>query len=72
MSFFDAIPPTIVTLGSFFLLILKYNVKNDFIENDTIIANYDNLKIMLNDEKHAFGHGYCLAMALQEYDNLDK
>jgi hypothetical protein len=29
MSFFDAIPPTIVTLGSFLLLVLNCNIKND-------------------------------------------
>jgi hypothetical protein len=44
----------------------KYNVANDFIENSTILATKENLDIMLNDTKHAFGHGYCLAIALQQ------
>ena len=43
----------------------KYHVGDDFIENDTILATEQNLKIMLNDPKHPFGHGYCLAWALQ-------
>ena len=42
----------------------KYDVSDDFIENRTILATEDNLNIMLNDTKHPFGHGYCLAMAL--------
>ncbi len=48
----------------------KYHVKDDFIEDNTILATKENLKIMLNDVKHAFGHGYCLAMALLDI-NLD-
>jgi hypothetical protein len=38
---------------------------NNFIENGTIDAR-DNqvLNILLNDPKHPFGHGYCLAMAI--------
>jgi len=42
----------------------KYGVEDDFIEKSTILATERNLNIMLNDEKHAFGHGYCLAYAL--------
>ncbi len=42
----------------------KYNVRNDFIVNDTILITEENLNIMVNDEKHPFGHGYCLAAAL--------
>jgi hypothetical protein len=42
----------------------KYNVTNDFIEKDTLLATKQNLDIMLNDTKHPFGHGYCLALAL--------
>ena len=42
----------------------KYGVGCDFIENNTMIASKDNLEIMLNDTKHAFGHGYCLAACL--------
>lgn len=42
----------------------KYGVEDDFIENDTIQATKRNMEIMLNDTKHPFGHGYCLAIAL--------
>ena len=42
----------------------KYGVGNDFIQNDTMLITKDNIEIMLNDTKHPFGHGYCLAMAL--------
>jgi len=43
-----------------------YSVSDDFIEDGTIIASEKNLRIMLNDPKHAFGHGYCLAWCLNE------
>lgn len=42
----------------------RYAVKDDFIKNQSIECTVENMKIMLNDEKHAFGHGYCLAMEL--------
>lgn len=42
----------------------KYGVDDTFIEQDTMLATEDNLKIMLEDPKHPFGHGYCLAAAL--------
>jgi hypothetical protein len=42
----------------------KYGVGNDFIENDSIEATEQNLGILLNDPKHPFGHGYCLAWTL--------
>lgn len=44
----------------------KYGVDSTFIENDTMLATEENLTIMMSDEKHAFGHGYCLAIALME------
>lgn len=44
----------------------KYGVESDFIENGTMLATEANLNIMLNDPKHPFGHGYCLAWALLE------
>lgn len=47
----------------------KYNVSNNFIENNTILVNKENMDIMLNDEKFPFGHGYCLGLALQEEIN---
>lgn len=46
----------------------KYNVPDDFIENETILCTRPNLDILLNDPKHPFGHGYCLAWALLDYD----
>lgn len=46
----------------------KYNVKDNFIENDTILVNKKNMNIMLNDEKHSFGHGYCLAITLLDIE----
>jgi len=42
----------------------KYNVSDDFIQRDTMLATENNLNIMLNDPKHPFGHGYCLAWAM--------
>ena len=42
----------------------KYKVSDDFIVNNTIEVNSKNMDIILNDTRHAFGHGYCLAMAL--------
>jgi hypothetical protein len=42
----------------------RYNVPANFIENNTIEVNQHSMRILLNDAKHPFGHGYCLAMAL--------
>lgn len=42
----------------------RYGVDKTFIENNTVLINKDNIKLLLNDPKHNFGHGYCLAMAL--------
>jgi hypothetical protein len=47
----------------------EYGVDDDFIENGTMLAIDENLMIMLNDPKHPFGHGYCLAMALLDLDD---
>lgn len=49
----------------------KYHVELRFIENNIMLATKNNLKIMLNDTKHPFGHGYCLAMALQDISVKD-
>jgi len=50
----------------------KYNVSNNFIENDTILINKENMTIMLNDTKHPYGHGYCLATTLLDLNlNLE-
>lgn len=46
----------------------KYSVTRDFIDNETMLVTEQNLDIMLNDEKHCYGHGYCLAAAL--YSNF--
>lgn len=44
----------------------NYNVNDDFIQQGTMLATWENLKIMLDDAKHPFGHGYCLAWCLLE------
>ena len=49
----------------------KYGVEDNFIEGDTILATPANLKLLLNDPKHPFGHGYVLAAALLEIDLLE-
>jgi hypothetical protein len=46
----------------------KYGVQDNFIEGKTMVANRENLTLMLNDPKHAFGHGYCLSSALLDID----
>jgi hypothetical protein len=45
-----------------------YHVDEHFIENHSMPVNLDNIKIMMHDTKHPFGHGYCLAAALLEID----
>lgn len=47
----------------------KYSVKDTFIDRSTVYVSPENMKIMLNDTKHPFGHGYCLAIALLEQDS---
>lgn len=42
----------------------QYHVNDYFIQQDTMLINQDHLDIVLNDVKHAFGHGYCLAACL--------
>jgi hypothetical protein len=42
----------------------KYGVPINFFEGGTVAVNVDNMKILLNDPKHPFGHGYCLAMEI--------
>ena len=42
----------------------KYDIDDDFIVQNTMIANEENLEIMLNDTKNPYGHSYCLAGAL--------
>ena len=43
-----------------------YNVDENWIRKDTIEISDNSLSIMLNDSKHPFGHGYCLAWAIRE------
>lgn len=42
-----------------------YGVPENWIEHHSIECSKVNMEIMLNDPKHAFGHGYCLALAIQ-------
>ena len=42
----------------------KYNVNDKFIEQDTVLVTADNMNLLIHDNKHSFGHGYCLAGAL--------
>lgn len=49
----------------------KYDVSHRFIKDNCIRCNRKNLNIMLNDLKHPFGHGYCLAAAIQDINLLD-
>jgi hypothetical protein len=46
-----------------------YNIDNNFIENHTIEVTPDNMDIMLHDRKHSFGHGYCLGLALLNWEH---
>lgn len=44
----------------------SFGVEDDFIEDNTIVVNERNMDIMLRSERHAFGHGYALALALTD------
>ncbi len=44
----------------------KYGVGNHFIVKNTVLVTSENMEILLNDETHPFGHGYCLGLALLE------
>lgn len=48
----------------------NHKVEKSFIQDSTMLATKESLKIMLNDPKHPFGHGYCLALSLLEFDDL--
>jgi hypothetical protein len=43
---------------------LEYGVKDDFIINNTILVTKENMEIMRNDLKFAYGHGYCVAITI--------
>jgi hypothetical protein len=49
----------------------KYGVPPTFIEDRSTRINKGSLKIFLNDTRHSFGHGFCLAAALLEIDVED-
>jgi hypothetical protein len=42
----------------------NYGVDDDFIENNTMLVTKENLRIMRNDPKFAYGHGYVLSSLL--------
>ncbi len=42
----------------------EYGVDDSFIEHDSVLVTPEHMHLLLNDTKHNFGHGYCLAMAL--------
>lgn len=47
----------------------KYGVGDDFIDEDgTMEATLENFQILLGDERHPFGHGFCLAAALLDIE----
>lgn len=46
----------------------KYGVSDDFIVDNTVEVNEENMRILLNDPKHNFGHGFCLGLALLGID----
>ena len=48
----------------------KYGVSSDFIKHDTMLVNDMNINVMLNDDKHPFGHSLALSWCL--YQDLYK
>ena len=46
----------------------EYGVANDFIEDHTMLVTEQNITTMALDQKHPFGHGFCLGMALLDMD----
>lgn len=49
--------------------IRKYEVGEDFISKKSVEINEENARILLNDTKHPFGYGYCLALTLLDEIN---
>lgn len=45
----------------------KYNIDMDIADN-IIDITYEKISILLNDDTHPFGHGFCLAMSLLDMD----
>jgi hypothetical protein len=48
----------------------RYNVEEDFIDNHSVEITKENMKILVNDKLHPFGHGYCLGSMIKGYKNL--
>ena len=46
----------------------KCGVSTDFIDQNSIVCTKENMAIMLNDPKHPFRHGYCLGVALLNWE----
>jgi hypothetical protein len=46
----------------------KYGIDMGISSNNDIDVSHKKISILLNDEKHPFGHGFCLAMALLDMD----
>ncbi len=44
----------------------KYGVDDHWIKSNSIEVNQKNMDIILNDDQHFFGHGYCSATALKD------
>jgi hypothetical protein len=42
----------------------RYGVGEDFIRGSCVNVTVENMRILINDPLHPFGHGYCLAIAL--------
>ena len=51
----------------------SYGLDENFIIDETMLCSKAHLMVMLNDPKHPFGHGYCLAMSLMNWkvSNID-
>lgn len=45
-----------------------YGAPADFINRDSVAVTEANMQLLLNDARHPFGHGYCLAAALADID----
>ena len=42
----------------------KYGVAEDFLVDHSVLVTTESMELLINDTKHNFGHGYCLAMTL--------
>lgn len=46
-----------------------YGVGEDFIENNTMLATFNNISLMLHDQCHSWGHAYALCAALRDWED---